>query len=63
MVAKSITAHVVLKQDAKKGEVVPVEIENVRLDCKVGGGEEAKMREEMEAQWRRVRGEEKDDGK
>ena len=34
-------------------EVIPVEIENVRVDCKVGG-DEPKSREELEAQWRGV---------
>ena len=34
------------------GEVTSVEIENVRLDCKVGG-DEPKSREELEVEWRR----------
>ena len=34
------------------GEVIPVEIENVRLDCKVGGGK-PKSRGELEAVWRK----------
>ena len=40
-------ANMVVTRNTEMGEVIPVEIENMRLDCKVGEGE-PKCTEELE---------------
>ena len=52
IVAKSIMVNVVLTRNAEMGEVIPVEIDNMRLDCNVGEGE-PKFRAELEAEWKK----------